>query len=122
MAFGVWHQPQRPGVACSGGSMMAASGKPAEEHAPNGNQIMDDGHGGSQVQPSPGECVPVEGTLWWKLSEGVLWVAHRATAISILSSACSPSSPACCGGPPGLLRVRSVLVKSIATPCVRELF
>ena len=43
--------------------MMAASGKPAEEHAPNGNQIMDDGHGVSQVLPSPGECVLVEGTL-----------------------------------------------------------
>ena len=85
--------------------MMAASGKPAEEHAPNGNQIMDDGHG-LQVQPSPGRSVRVEGTLGWKLSESVLWVAHRATAASILSSACSPSSPAYCGGPSGLLRVR----------------
>ena len=87
--------------------MMAASGKPAEEHAPNGNQIMDDGHGVSQVQPSPGECVLVEGTLRWKLNDSVLWVEHCATSISILSSACSPSSPAYCGGPSGLLRVRS---------------
>ena len=46
--------------------MMAASGKPAEEHAPNGNQIMDDGHG-VQVQPSPGKCVFVEGLLMWKV-------------------------------------------------------
>lgn len=82
-----------------------ASGKPAEEHAPNGNQIMDDGHG-VQVQPSPEKCVLVEGTLRWKLSESVLWVVHRAAAKSILSSACSPSSPAYCGGPSGLLRVR----------------
>ena len=62
--------------------MMAGSGKPAEEFAPNGTQIMDDGQS-LQVRILGtlllSQCVLCGRVFPCESSHDVLWVAHRVT-------------------------------------------